>query len=436
MKSVRAAIGMVCLSVLVMSVFSACGKKESAEGEKGSADLVFWHWWTDRQPVLEQLAKKYKEQTGVSVRFQVAAPVGSEYNNKLQAAAQANTLPDIVGIAAGGELLARYINAGKIYELTDDMNAGWKNEFFSRAAQDFGYKAGNQYGVKPDSYWGVPISAMAIQIFYNKDLFKQAGLDPEKPPKTWKEFIAAGQKLKEKNIIPLSIGFGDLWMIGAFLEPYAWSYVGEQNMKATILGKRPYTTAEWEKVLKLFVDLRDNQMLVKGGVTSPNKESEQLFSSGRCAMIMNGSWGVNVFKGMNPGLNYGVMRLPKPDDAAYPMYVRGGVGSGAAVTTQSPRAKDAVAFLKWLTSQEQQTVYANVGLDLPANQKCLPGLLPQLQPFASSMNDLIPDIQVSEKYEVQEALWKGIQTIFISDVSPKDILKNVQAAKEKSLKGI
>ena len=435
MKSARNAVWTVGLCLAVLSVFAGCGKKKE-ESASGGKELVFWHWWTDRQPVLEELARRYKQQTGVTVRFEVAAPVGSEYNNKLQAAAQANTLPDIVGVAAGGEMLARYINAGKIYELTGDMNAGWKKEFFPRAIEDFGYKSGNQYGVKADSYWGVPISAMAIQIFYNKDLFKKAGLDPEKPPKTWSQFIAAGKKLKEQNIIPLTIGFGDLWMIGAFMEPYAWAYVGKDNMKATILGKRPYTTPDWEKVVKLFVDLRDNQMLVQGGVTAPNKESEQLFASGRAAMIMNGSWGVNVFKGMNPNLNYGVMRLPKPDDAPYPMYVRGGVGSGAAVTTQASDPKAAVAFLKWLTDKEQQTVYANEGLDLPANQKCLPGLIPQLQPFAASMNDLIPDIQVSEKYEVQETLWKGIQTIFISETSPKEILQKVQEAKEKSLKGI
>ena len=276
---------------------------------------------------------------------------------------------------------------------------------------------------------------MSIQIYYNKELFRKAGLDPEKPPKTWKAFIAAGEQLNKKGIPALSIGFGDLWMIGAFLEPYAFSYLGAEKLKGSMLGKVPYTDPAWEKVLKCFTDLKDHDLLVKGCVTSPNKESEQLFSGGLCAMIMNGSWGVSVFKGMNPNLDYGVMRLPKPDDATFPMHVRGGVGSGASVTQNSKHQKEAVEFLKWLTNDKQQTSYANQGLDLPANRNCTSGLIPVLRPFSASMNDLLPDLQVSEKYAVQEVLWKGIQSILIGESNPKEVLAKVHKAKQNSMAG-
>jgi ABC-type glycerol-3-phosphate transport system substrate-binding protein len=431
--NLRRTLSKAFAALLAASLLAGCGGGNSAPAaDKG--DLVFWHWWTDRQPVLERLAAEYKAKTGVGIQFQVAAPVGFDYNNKLQASAQADTLPDIVGLAAGGEFLARYIQAGKIVELTDAMKAGWDKRFFPRALEAFTYKAGNQYGVKDDSVWGVPISAMAIRIFYNKDLVKQAGLNPDKPFTTWKEFLAAGKKMKEKNIIPMSVGFGDLWMIGAFLEPYAWAYLGTDKMRDTLLGKYPYSSPEWEKALSLFIDLRDNDMLVKGCVTLPNKESEQLFSSGRVAMAMNGSWGVNVYKGMNPNLNYGVTALPVPQDAKFPLYVRGGVGSGAAVTSRDEaRKKKAIDFLMWLTDKEQQTVYANEGLDLPANRECAKGLLPVLQPFSDAMEHLIPDIQLSEKYEVQEVLWKGVQSVFIGERTPAQVLDDVQKAKAKSL---
>jgi ABC-type glycerol-3-phosphate transport system substrate-binding protein len=434
MKPFKRPLGAAVASILTALALSGCGgAKETAESGK---EIVFWHWWTDRQPVLDELAARYQKEKGVRVRFQVAAPVGSEYNNKLQAAAQADTLPDIIGLAAGGEFLARYINAGKIVDLTEAMNGGWKDKFYPRAVQDFTYTADNRLGVKPGTIWAAPISAMAIQIFYNKDHFEKAGLDPEAPPQTWSQFLAAGQKLKDAGIIPFGVGFGDLWMIGAFLEPYAWSYLGQEKIRATFLGKHPYTSPEWVKVLNLFSELKGTDMLVKGSVTLPNKESEQLFASGRVAMTMNGSWGVNVFKGMNPNLRYGVMRLPRPENAPFPLYVRGGVGSGAAVTSNSRNTEQAVEFLKWLTDTEQQKTYANRGLDLPANRHCEDGLMPVLAQFASAMNDLIPDIQAGEKYEVQEVLWKGVQSIFIGQSTPREVLVKVQAAKQKSLKGI
>lgn len=426
------------LIFIVGFMASGCKKSEApgAESAPGGKEIVFWHWWTDRQPILEELAKQYKEKTGVVVQFQVAAPVGSDYKSKVQAAAQANTLPDIIGIAEGGEFLARYINAGKIVDLTAPMNQGWKKNFYPRTVEDFSYKKGNQYGVKPETIWAVPISAMAIQIYYNKALFRKAGLDPEKPPQDWKSFLETGKKLAQSKIMPLTVGFGDLWMIGAFLEPYAWSVMGEKKMRSTLLGQSSYLSPEWEKGLNIFVDLKKNDMLVKGSVSQPNKESEQLFASGRCGMIMNGSWGVSVFKKMNSKLEYGVMRLPKAEGSSFPLYVRGGVGCGAAVSASSKNRDEAVKFLQWMTAKEQQVLYANQGLDLPANKDCVKELSPELGSFASCLNDLIPDIQLSEKYSVQEALWKGIQTLFISETTPNEVLQKVQEAKERSLKGI
>lgn len=431
MKSFRSltALG---LSFFLLLPFFGCGK----ETPSSSNELVFWHWWTDRQHIFEKLAQQYEKETGTRVRFQVAAPIGSEYNNKLQAAAQGNTLPDIIGIAAGGEFLARYINAGKIEELTEHMNNGWRDQFYEHAVEAFTYREGNQFGVKPNSTWAAPVSAMSIQIFYNKDHFQKAGLDPDHPPKTWEAFLEAGKTLRQNGIVPMSIGLGDLWMIGAFLEPYSWCYAGEKNIKATFLGERSYNSPEWKKTLQLFADLKDNNILIRGAVTLPNKESEQLFASGRVAMTMNGSWGVSVYKGMNPQLNYGVMRFPKPKDCAYPLYVRGGAGSAAAVAAQSQNKEEAIRFLQWLTAKEQQTVYANEGLDLPANRNCADSIIPQLKNFATAMNELIPDIQLSEKYEVQETLWKGVQSIFIGEQTPEDVLRKAKKAKERSLKGI
>ena len=106
------------------------------------------------------------------------------------------------------------------------------------------------------------------------------------------------------------------------------------------------------------------------------------------------------------------------------------------MTISSRHQKEAVDFLKWLTAREQMLKYGNKGYDLPANRACTNELQPALKQFSSALNDLIPDINLSEKFEVQEALWKGVQLILIGQMNPKQVLQKVMEAKIKSQKGI
>ena len=57
--------------------------------------------------------------------------------------------------------------------------------------------------------WVYPIELRIFPIVYNKELFKKAGLDPDQPPKTWAEFLAAGEKLKKAGITPIVTGLKD-----------------------------------------------------------------------------------------------------------------------------------------------------------------------------------------------------------------------------------
>ncbi|MBN1385018.1 MAG: extracellular solute-binding protein [Elusimicrobia bacterium] len=422
----------VLLMVLIFLVsgFFSCTKKTE---DTGQIKIVFWEWWADKHKLLEKFAKEYEEKTGIKVIFELTAPVGQQYFNKLQAAAQADTLPDIIGIAATGEFLARYITAGKIVELTEEMDKGWKDWFYGNPKEEF-YYLKNQWGVKPDSCWCVPISAINIQIYYNKELFKKAGLDPENPPKTWDEFIAAGKKLKSAGIAPFTSGFGDLWMNGVFIYSYAWSYLGKNNIEKTIKGQYPYTSPGWNNALRKVVEMRDAGMFVDGIVTLPNKESERLFANGDVAMALNGSWAVNVYKQMNSDLNFGVMKPPKDPKAKYPLYLAGGLGAAAAVTTCSKYPEEAIKFLKWFTHKDQQIRYSKEGNELSANKNTLEGLPPVLAKNAEGLNNLTPKIHIAEKYEVEEVLFKGIQSILIKEKTPEEVLKEVQKKKEKIIK--
>lgn len=402
-----------------------------AGGATADVTLQVWHWWTDKQPQFEKLAAEYERQTGVKIVFDASSPNQGVYYTKLQAAAIANVLPDMVGIAGGGEFLARYILAGKIADLTEEMNAGWKDRFFPPVLRDLYYPEGNGYGVAPGTFWAVPLSAQNMQFFYNRDLFVRAGLNPDDPPRTWPAFLAACRQLQSKGIVPFISGFGDLWMNEAFLIVYAWHYNGEQGIRETVTGQRSYQSDGWRQAMARVSDLAP--FMTKGVVGTPNKDAERAFCDGQAAMALNGSWAVNVYRQMNPHLKFGVLSFPADPASPHPLYLRGGVGAALAVSANSAHKSESIKFLKWFTDRPQVLTLVKEGSDIPSNREVLGEIEdPVLKQFAAGLQDLMPELQMSDPGEVHTEISRSVQQILSGQDRDIDaLLANIQALKEK-----
>jgi ABC-type glycerol-3-phosphate transport system substrate-binding protein len=390
---------------------------------------------TDREPAFLELAKRYEAKTGVKVSFELYAP-SDAYSQKVRAAAQGTNLPDIFGILGEKRDFASFIKAGHILDLTPYMEDGlgaWKNKFFAKALEVNEFGEGNSYGIKAGIY-GVPIDVMTIQMVYNKELFKELGLNPNRPPQTWAEFLEIGSKIKGKNLQGLVSGWGELWMIDCFANGYAFNIMGKDKVLATIRGEVPYTDPDWIQVLSIFKQLREAGILSTNLLTMVNKTAEQLFASDKAVFAFNGSWCVNVYKSMNPKLNYAVMLPPKASDK-FPMSIWGGAGSSFMVNARSPRAAEAVEFLQWLTAKDQQTVLAEETNNLPSNKECLNKIPDLLAQFSKDIElSTHPKAWgVSEFPEVIEARDLGIQSIIIAEKSPEQVAQQVQKIKEREL---
>lgn len=419
--------------ILIVSII--VGMWGCSQGPTTKADVIIWHWMTDRKPAFNDLAKKYKEETGVSVEFKLFAP-SEIYSQKVRAATQAGTLPDIFGVLGEKKDFAIFVKAGHILNLSDEMQANngeWKDRFFSKALIVNEFKRGNEYNAPPGIY-GVPIDVMNIQMLYNKDLFKKAGLDPENPPDDFEEFIAAGIKLKEVGIQGLVSGWAEVWMIDCLASNFAFNLMGERKIMSTYKGEVPYTDPDWIRVFSLFKEMADKDILARGIVSMNNKDAEQNFANQRAAFAFNGSWCVNVYKGMNPDLNYDVMFVPKVDRGNQ-MLIWGGAGSSFMVNARSENKEKAVEFLKWLTGGPQQAYLAEATNNLPANRESLSQISPILSKFAQSMEYTThPNIwPVHEKSQVIETFDLGIQSIILGTKTPQQVAQEVRQVKEREM---
>jgi ABC-type glycerol-3-phosphate transport system substrate-binding protein len=413
----------------MLCVFSGCQPKEV----KPKADVVIWHWMTDRQAAFEKLADDYYEETGVKVLFETYAPT-DVYKNKISAAATANLLPDIFNPVGDKKEVASYINADFIADLTEEMDKdNWKDVFFSKALGQNSFEPGNEWNVKPGIY-AVPLDVNALMIYYNKDLFKQAGLDPENYPKTWPEFIETGKKLRAANIQPFVSGFGEGWLIGAFAQSYEWNLFGKDGVLKVLEGEIPYTDPRWVRIFRLFEEMKNNKLFASGIVTMVNKDAERSFATGKSAMAFNGSWGVNVYNSMNPELNYGVMPVPSLPEGKFPLLMFGGEGSSLFVNKSSPNRQKAIDFLRWMTQSGPQTFLAKETLNIPSNKNCAADLPPMLKVFSENIKNTFEVLPKIETWQVVNFININLQSVIIGERTPQDAAMEVQSEKERQMK--
>ncbi|MBF0511026.1 MAG: extracellular solute-binding protein [Candidatus Omnitrophica bacterium] len=417
----------------LVAVFLAVLMAGCSSSKESGNKIILWHWMTDRNDTILKLAQQYTQETGIEASVSLFAP-SDAYSQKVIAAAQANVLPDIYGILDKKTVVADFIKAGLVADLTASMEAdgsAWKKSLFEKALADRSFDMANGYGIKPGIY-GVPIDVSNEQMLYNKKLLAKAGI--YSAPRSLTEFIKDAKALKLIGITPFVSGWGELWLLDCFASNYAFNIMGEAKIFETFRGRVKYTDPDWVKVFSVFADLRDNGVFIDGIVTKGNKYAEQDFALERAAFTFNGSWCVNVYHSMNPHLEYGVMP-PPPVTNTYPLKIWGGAGSSFVVNAASPNKTKAIAFLKWLTSQKQQVVLAQETNNLPANRQASVSISSVLGEFAKGMDESThPDIwPVNEDPSVREAFDRGLQAIIIGEKTPRQVAQEVQEVKDRQM---
>jgi raffinose/stachyose/melibiose transport system substrate-binding protein len=428
--SAKAKITALCL-VVFSAALSGCGQQAK---EPAEAKLIVWHWMTDRKPALEELAAKYKSETGVEVEFKLFFPADI-YSSKVIAAARAKNLPDIFGILGEKKTAASFIKAGHILNLSpymSDNDSAWKNKFYPNTLKVTTFPEDNASGVKAGIY-GVPLDTTIMQFVYNKSLFARAGLPDETTIDSFDNFLTVAKAITQASEASGFVcGFGEGWLLNALATEWAINIMGERDFIRTIQGEIPYTSDKWLKVFSLFKTLRDSGILPPNIGAMNNKESEDAFSKGKAAFSFNGSWAVNVYNQINPNLDYGFFSLPKASDQ-HPVKIWGGSGSTFRVNAHSRQKEKAVDFLKWLTAKEQQKYLITKTNNLPAIKGCEEHLSPLLASLLKNLDHLThPDAwPINENSRVLEIMNRGLQQIIMGIKSPQEVAQEIQQVKER-----
>jgi multiple sugar transport system substrate-binding protein len=268
----------------------------------------------------------------------------AQYRDKLLAAVQGGAGPDIMAL---DEIWTPEFGASGTIQPLDDMiatSSAIKPDLFFQGAWDT-----NTY---QDKIWGIPLNFdVWEQLYFNADAFTAAGLDPENPPKTWDDWLAAAEKL---TTAPSQFGIGIIGHKGedtvVMLNSLMYS-----NGGAVIddTGKVVINSPENVETLKFFQSL--SKFAPEGVANADEASNAAAFTAGQVTMVLDGSWQQDSFS-QSSKFEWRIAAPPAPAGKSFV----GALGGWNYAISQSSKAPDAAfKLIEYLSTNKDVQMTIN-----------------------------------------------------------------------------
>ncbi|APG88209.1 ABC transporter substrate-binding protein [Sinorhizobium americanum] len=254
-------------------------------------------------------------------------------------------------------------------------------------------------GTYEDKIYGLPLSVETSIFAWNKELYRKAGLDPEKAPKTWEEITANAEKIRALGGDTYGFYFSGGGCGGCMIftfTPLVWGagadILSPDSKKATL------DTPEMRKAVDIYRNLVAKDT-VPAGSASDNGVNFLTFTNGKIGQQSIGAFAIGTLVTQHPEIDFGVTLIPGVDGK--PSSFAG--GDNFVVTKGTPKLEAVKKFLEFTYSMEGQKIMAKYG-SLPTRGdiagEVLEGLDPRLKvgieaiavaktPYTLQFNDLI-----------------------------------------------
>lgn len=355
-RSIRRWVGVLAVGALALTGCAGQGQQqESDEGSgNGPVTIKFWNGFTgpDRAAV-EGLVKQYND-SQKNVQIDMVISPWDVFFQKLLPSIAAGKGPDLM--AMDSVQLPQYATRGVLAPLDDYYDdSSTESDQLVQSAVDATEWEGTRYGV--------PMNFTTLLMYWNKDMFKAAGLDPESPPKDWAEFQADAKKLTlDKNgdgkpeQYGLSIADHETIAMWPILFWGNGGGVVSEDGKTAMLGDPKTIEAmdEWGSLV------REDHIAPIG---LAGADADKLFQSKKAAMEIVGPWMTTGFK--DAGIDFGL--APPPEGPAGPVTLGTSVSFAVNAKTSDDKADAAKDFIKFWNTHDSQ-VYWAVNSGFPPNR--------------------------------------------------------------------
>ncbi|MEC9462231.1 MAG: sugar ABC transporter substrate-binding protein [Pseudomonadota bacterium] len=320
----------IVFGALALASVSLFGLSAQAEEVK----ITVWSLDRDIQPAPNLIKDFNALNNGITVEYRQI-----QFDDVVSEAMRAYSTgqaPDIIAIDNPEHAL--FASRGAFLDLTDKIAA-------SDVVKPENYYPGPLKSVMWDGkYFGIPKATNTIALYYNKDMFKAAGLDPNSPPQTWDALVEAARKLTDpaKNVYGLTFS-AKANEEGTF-QFLPWAQMGGGGYDKINSEGAVKALETWKKII-------DEKLASPDTLTRSQWDSTGTFNSGNAAMAISGPWELDRML-KEAKFDWGVALLPVPQEGAERSSAMGDFNWAIFSNTEHP--DEAFKVLEYFVSQDDR----------------------------------------------------------------------------------
>jgi len=393
---------------------AAAGSGQAAAPAAAGKEIEAWSRMTglaqdSTKGILDNYNKSNKK--GLTVKFvYIPSTQGSQADEKLLTAVAGGNPPALH--YADRFTVPQFAQQGFFTDITDlAQTAGVKGaDYYPFAWAEATYK---------DKIYALPFDTDTRALWYNKDIMKEAGLDPEKPPTNLDELRTATKALTKKDATGQVTRYG-------FNPVYdqAWSYTWGFAFKGEFQdpNTKKITAAHPNNIkamqfVKDFVDeigVDNVDAMISACAGTACNDQNDYFWTGQSAMTCSGNWKVAQAHKYKPDVHYGVVPMPGPDGPA--PFASWAGGWSWAVPKGYKDVEGAFDALSYLCGNEGQLKYCKDTYHIPTNIKASQDPFFREDPLHAVFMDLLPVSHTRPPVPVGSMLWDALSTAFRDEI--------------------
>lgn len=412
MKNLLKRKGIFSIGLIMLLVISLVLPLSGFSKKDNKVTITFWNGFTASDgEILKGIVKDFNTANEGKIEVKMDIMPWDVMYQKLPPSIATKTAPSLVLMST--DTMPQYIQNGSL-QVMDDF---WSKTNLKESA----YSKNTLSLVKNNGkYYGMPMQTNLIYLYWNKDLFKAAGLNPDKPPVTMKQL--ADYSVKLTNASKNQFGLG-LPVKGApqYWTSFIWNNGGEfydvKNKKSLFNSSININTLKW------LQDLAVNKKVTPKDASGA--DTDNLFMSGQLGMYINGPWLINGLKKNN--INFGITAVPR--GTVRQQIISGGIGYVIPSSASEQEKAADYEFIKyWMSDKVLKEWSVKNGFPVWSNTV---NKDPQIKndPIQGSISPLGKlGRNYSQGYENaglidSDALWPMMESILTGATKPADAVK-------------
>ncbi|MGI5268400.1 ABC transporter substrate-binding protein [Nonomuraea sp. CA-218870] len=264
-----------------------------------------------------------------------------------------NDIPDVIALNGNG-VFGELASAGVFHDFSGEPAARGVSPPIQRILDDLGVHRESEVN-------GLPFASNASGVIYNKDLFRQHGVEP---PRTWTELRAAAETFRAAGVDPFYLTLADAWTTLPTFNALAANLPPPDFFDRREAGRVTFAQAYPPVVSKLGELFRYGQ---RDRLSRGYDDGNQAFAQGKAAMYLQGSFALSAIKQFEPAFELGTFALPATDDPEATRLVSG-VDVALTMGREPEHPEESMAFISYLMRPEVMEAYAEEQLAVPPTE--------------------------------------------------------------------